>query len=84
MVNDFDPRAHEAVIRDFLQAVVDQDVYGGQYQRPYQGRLSGASGSADTPGDELGVKLTIGSDSHRPGTVGQFFDTIQPMLYAEV
>ena len=29
---------------------------------------------------ELGVKLTIGSDSHQPDTVGRFFDTIQPML----
>jgi histidinol phosphatase-like PHP family hydrolase len=29
---------------------------------------------------EMGVKLTIGSDSHRPHSVGQFFETIQPML----
>jgi histidinol-phosphatase (PHP family) len=28
----------------------------------------------------MGVKLTIGSDSHRPHSVGQFFDVIQPML----
>ena len=29
---------------------------------------------------ELGVKLTIGSDSHQPGTVGQHFDRILPLL----
>ncbi len=29
---------------------------------------------------EMGVNLTIGSDSHRPDSVGQFFDTVQPML----
>ena len=29
---------------------------------------------------EIGVKLTIGSDSHSPESVGQFFDMIQPTL----
>jgi histidinol-phosphatase (PHP family) len=29
---------------------------------------------------EMGVKLTIGSDSHMPGSVGQHFDWIQPLL----
>ena len=29
---------------------------------------------------EVGVKLTIGSDSHQPNTVGRFFETVQPML----
>jgi histidinol-phosphatase (PHP family) len=29
---------------------------------------------------EMGVKLTMGSDSHRPDSVAQHFDWIQPLL----
>ena len=29
---------------------------------------------------EIGVKLTIGSDSHSPESIVQYFDTIQSML----
>jgi histidinol-phosphatase (PHP family) len=31
---------------------------------------------------EMGVRLTIGSDAHRPAAVGQFFELIQPMLFS--
>ena len=29
---------------------------------------------------ELGVKLTMGSDSHRPSKVGRHFETVLPLL----
>ena len=82
VVRQFDPAEHEAVIRDFLQAVVDEDICmevntsgltKGDYEvHPDPLILDWAS--------EMGVKLTIGSDSHQPESVGQFFDRIQPML----
>ena len=82
VVRKFDPIKHEEVIRDFLQAVVDEDICmevntsgltKGDYEvHPDPLILDWAA--------EMGVKLTIGSDSHRPESVGQFFDQIQPML----
>ncbi len=82
VVRDFIPEDHEEVIREFLQAVADQDICievntsglnKGAYQvHPDPLILDWAS--------ELGVKLTIGSDSHRPDSIGQHFDWIQPML----
>jgi histidinol-phosphatase (PHP family) len=82
VVKHFKPAEHEEVIRDFLQAVVDEDICmevntsgltKGDYEvHPDPLILDWAS--------EMGVKLTIGSDSHRPHSVGQFFDVIQPML----
>jgi len=82
VVEDFNPAKHEAVIRDFLQTLVNQDVCmevntsgltKGDYEvHPDPLILDWAS--------EMGVKLTIGSDSHRPASVGQFFDEVQPML----
>lgn len=82
VVNSFDPLEHEEVIRDFLQAVVDEDICievntsgltKGDYQvHPDPQILDWAA--------EMGVKLTIGSDSHRPESVGQFFDQVEPML----
>lgn len=83
VVAHFDPAEHEAVIRDFLAALVDADVCmevntsgltKGDYEvHPDPLILDWAS--------EMGVKLTIGSDSHRPGSVGQFFGMVFPMLY---
>jgi histidinol-phosphatase (PHP family) len=82
VVNHFNPAEHEEVIREFLQAVVDEDICmevntsgltKGDYEvHPDPLILDWAS--------EMGVKLTIGSDSHHPQSVGQFFDVIQPML----
>jgi histidinol-phosphatase (PHP family) len=82
VVRQFEPREHEAVIRDFLEAVVEEDICmevntsglnKGDFEvHPDPVILDWAS--------EMGVKLTIGSDSHRPDSVGQHFDWIQPML----
>ena len=82
VVNHFNPAEHEEVIRDFLQAVVVEDICmevntsgltKGDYEvHPDPLILDWAS--------EMGVKLTIGSDSHHPHSVGQFFDVIQPKL----
>ncbi|TVP80416.1 MAG: histidinol-phosphatase HisJ family protein [Puniceicoccaceae bacterium] len=83
VVRAFNPVLHEEVIREFLQAVVDEDICmevntsgltKGDYEvHPDPIILDWAS--------EMGVKLTIGSDSHWPESVGQFFSIIQPMLY---
>ena len=82
VVNEFNPTEHEAVIRDFLQAVVDEDVC---MEVNTSGLTKGDFEVHPDPlildwASEMGVKLTIGSDSHRPHSVGQFFETIQPML----
>jgi histidinol-phosphatase (PHP family) len=82
VVNHFNPAEHEEVIRDFLQAVVDEDMC---MEVNTSGLTKGDFEVHPDPlildwASEMGVKLTIGSDSHRPGSVGQFFDTIQPML----
>ncbi|MEM8867344.1 MAG: histidinol-phosphatase [Verrucomicrobiota bacterium] len=82
VVNFFDPSDHEEVIRDFLAAIVEQDICmevntsglnKGDFEvHPDPLILDWAS--------EMGVKLTIGSDSHRPDSVGQHFDHVMPML----
>lgn len=82
VVQRFQPAEHEEVIRDFLQAVVDEDIC---MEVNTSGLTKGAFELHPDPlilhwAGEMGVKLTIGSDSHRPGSVGQFFDVIQPML----
>lgn len=85
VVNEFHPEQHEEVIRDFLQTLVDED-------RCMEVNTSGLTkGAFEVHPDprildwaaEMGVRLTIGSDSHRPGSVGQFFDTVLPMLRAK-
>ncbi|NBB78879.1 MAG: histidinol-phosphatase HisJ family protein [Verrucomicrobia bacterium] len=82
VVREFNPVPHEEVIREFLQAVVEEDICmevntsglnKGDFEvHPDPVILDWAS--------EMGVKLTIGSDSHMPNSVGQHFDWIQPML----
>lgn len=82
VVGHFEPREHEEVIRDFLQAVVDEDICmevntsglnKGDFEvHPDPVILDWAS--------EMGVKLTIGSDSHLPQSVGQHFDRILSLL----
>ena len=84
VVSEFKPAEHEEVIRDFLQAVVDEDIC---MEVNTSGLTKGDFEVHPDPlildwASEMGVKLTIGSDSHRPHSVGQFFDTIQPMLRA--
>jgi histidinol-phosphatase (PHP family) len=85
VVSEFNPAEHEEVIRDFLQAVVVEDIC---MEVNTSGLTKGAYEVHPDPlildwASEMGVKLTIGSDSHRPTSVGQFFDTIQPMLRAK-
>ena len=82
VVSAFRPAEHETVIRDFLQAVVDQDIC---MEVNTSGLIKGDFEVHPDPlildwASEMGVKLTIGSDSHQPDTVGRFFDTIQPLL----
>ncbi len=82
VVSEFKPGEHEAVIREFLQAVVDQDIC---MEVNTSGLVKGDFEVHPDPlildwASEMGVKLTIGSDSHQPETVGRSFDTIQPML----
>ena len=82
VVDVFDPEEHEAVIREFLQALVRSDVC-------MEVNTSGLNkGDFEVHPDpvimdwavEAGVKLTIGSDSHHPHSVGQHFDTVLPLL----
>ncbi len=82
VVDAFDPRAHEVVIREFLQTLVESDVC-------MEVNTSGLNkGDFEVHPDplimdwavEAGVKLTIGSDSHHPLSVGQHFGTVLPLL----
>lgn len=82
VVQKFNPAEHEAVIRDFLQALVDEEVC---MEINTSGLTKGDFEVHPDPlildwAAEMGVKLTIGSDSHRPQSVGQYFNSIQPML----
>ncbi|MFO8027661.1 MAG: histidinol-phosphatase [Opitutales bacterium] len=85
VVREFNPAEHEEVIREFLQAVVDEDIC---MEVNTSGLTKGAYEVHPDPlilgwAAEMGVKLTMGSDSHRPGSVGQFFNSVQPMLRAK-
>lgn len=82
VVQHFDPAEHEDVIRDFLSAVVEQDIC---MEVNTSGLNKGAHEVHPDPlildwASEMGVKLTIGSDSHAPHSVGQHFDQVLPML----
>ena len=82
VVQNVEPAAHEAIIREFLQAVVDQDIC---MEINTSGLNKGAHQIHPDPliidwASEQGVKLTIGSDSHEPRRVGEHFDEIQPWL----
>ena len=82
VVREFKPAEHEEVIREFLQAVVDEDIC---MEVNTSGLTKGAYKVHPDPlildwAAEMGVKLTMGSDSHRPGSVGQYVDWIQSML----
>jgi len=82
VVRDFNPLDHEEVIREFLEAMIDEDIC---MEVNTSGLTKGAYEVHPDPlildwASEMGVKLTIGSDSHRPDSVGQFFKWVQPML----
>ena len=82
VVREFRPAEHEGVIRDFLAALVECDVC---MEVNTSGLTKGAFEVHPDPlildwAAEMGVALTLGSDSHRPESVGQFFDTVLPML----
>ena len=82
VVNEFEPAEYESVIREFLKALVEEDVC---MEVNTSGLIKGAYEVHPDPlilnwASEMGVKLTIGSDSHQPDTVGRFFETVQPML----
>jgi histidinol-phosphatase (PHP family) len=84
VVEHFNPLEHEEVIRDFLEALVEADVC---MEVNTSGLTKGDFEVQPDPiildwASALGVKLTIGSDSHRPGSVGQFFDSVLPMLHS--
>lgn len=85
VVGEFRPAEHEEVIRDFLQAVVEQDIC---MEVNTSGLDKGAYEVHPDPlildwASELGVKLTLGSDSHKPGSVGRHFEEVVPMLRAK-
>ncbi len=80
----FEPEEHEPVIREFLRAVVEEDLClevntsgltKGVYQvHPDPRILDWAA--------EMGARLTLGSDAHKPDSVGQRFDEVLPLLAA--
>ncbi len=82
VVDHFIPEEHEDVIRDFLAAIVEQGIC---MEVNTSGLNKGAYEVHPDPlildwASKLGVKLTMGSDSHRPDSIGQHFDWIQPLL----
>ena len=82
VVSEFKPEEHEEVIRELLQAIVAQDIC---MEVNTSGLDKGAFEVHPDPlildwASELGVKLTIGSDSHNPSKVGRHFETILPLL----
>jgi histidinol-phosphatase (PHP family) len=82
VVSHFNPAEHESVIREFLAAVVDADMC---MEVNTSGLTKGDFEVHPDPlildwASEMGVKLTMGSDSHLPSSVGQHFDAVQGML----
>lgn len=81
-IREFEPEDHEAVIRDFLQAALDADTC---IEVNTSGLLKGVYTVHPDPlilgwAREMGVRLTLGSDAHRPEGVGQMFGEVLPML----
>lgn len=82
VVQSFDPTEHEEVIRDFLGTLTEEGVC---MEVNTSGLGKGAFEVHPDPvildwAAEMGVSLTIGSDSHQPTSVGQYFETVLPML----
>lgn len=82
---EMDPLKHESVIREAISAAVEAGVC---WEVNTSGRAKGPMIEHPDPiirswGQELGLKLTIGSDSHSPKSVGRYFDSIIPALAEE-
>ena len=81
-VQQFEPEEHEPTIRAFLQALVDS---GTCMEVNTSGLIKGVYKLHPDPlildwAAEMGVCMTLGSDSHAPSQVGQHFDTVLPLL----
>jgi histidinol-phosphatase (PHP family) len=81
-VERFEPAEHEGSIRAFLNALVENDVC---MEVNTSGLIKGVYQVHPDPlilewAGQMGVKLTIGSDAHRPEQVGQHFEEVLPML----
>ena len=75
-VQPFNPEDYEKPIRSFLKACADADTC---IEVNTSGLTKGVFKLHPDPlilqwAHQAGVKLTIGSDSHKPQSVGQFFD----------
>ncbi|CAI8334004.1 MAG: Histidinol-phosphatase [Opitutia bacterium UBA7350] len=84
VVSHFDPREHETVIREFLQSVVDADIC---MEVNTSGLTKGDFEVHPDPlildwASEMGVNLTMGSDAHKPSSVGQHFESVLGLLRA--
>jgi len=82
VVNQFNPSSHETTIRMFLQAASDNDVC---IEVNTSGLIKGDYVVHPDPiilnwAADIGVKLTIGSDAHRPESVGQKYNEVLPLL----
>lgn len=81
----FEPLRFESVIREAIAAAVEADVC---WEMNTSGRLKGPGIEHPDPlirawGQEMGLKLTMGSDAHRPESVGQFFPEMLATLKDE-
>ncbi len=74
-IDSFEPEDHEATISNFLRTLVKHDVH---MEVNTSGLTKGVYKIHPDPiilgwAQKLGVRLTIGSDSHNPKQVGQYF-----------
>ncbi|MGF1449161.1 MAG: histidinol-phosphatase [Opitutales bacterium] len=81
-VEHFNPADHEASIRAFLYALVENDVC---MEVNTSGLIKGVYQVHPDPlilqwASKAGVKLTMGSDAHRPEQVGQRFEEVLELL----
>lgn len=81
-VNSFEPEEYKPVIMTFLEALVEHDVC---MEVNTSGLIKGVYKLHPDPrildwAQDLGVRLTLGSDSHRPSQVGQFFPEVLSLL----
>lgn len=85
LAGDFQPEEYEDVIRAAISSAVENDVC---WEVNTSGRLKGPGIEHPDPlirkwGSEMGLKLTIGSDAHRPQSVGQYFREVTEDLARE-
>lgn len=81
-IDSFEPEDHESTIIYFLETLVKHDVH---MEVNTSGLTKGVYKIHPDPiilrwARRLGVKLTIGSDSHNPKQVGQFFPQAYNLL----